>query len=187
MAKGSRSAQEKNRRPGKRHRLTSQAVPTPPISVSTPTPAISHNVLVIYLGRTVDARCAHKSPVGDEQMRQHRGVRQEDGAEDGRQPETPDSTRQPVRRHGRGSRRSIRCGSGRIGGHEAPSAVKRYRAPLALLQMICSRNVPQDRGPVSRYLPNRLLPPLPPFAPVRRPPRSGTPLWQAVCRAVRKP
>jgi hypothetical protein len=46
MAIGSSSAHSKTDRPGKRHIVTSQAVPVPITSTPAPTPATSHKVLV---------------------------------------------------------------------------------------------------------------------------------------------
>ena len=46
MAMGRSRAHSKTPRPGKRHMLVSQAVPTPPIRVPTATPAMSSRELV---------------------------------------------------------------------------------------------------------------------------------------------
>src|SRR3546814_4955896 len=56
-ASGRISAHSKNRRPGKRHMVTSQAVPAPMTGTPMPTPATSTAVLKRYIGSTVEARC----------------------------------------------------------------------------------------------------------------------------------
>ena len=195
MAKGSRSAQEKNRRPGKAAQADQPGRADPADQRQHADAGDQPQRVDDIAGQDGRRQMGPQVAGRDEQVRQHHGNRQENGAENRRQTEPPDGARRPERRRAHGSGGGVQRGNGRIGGHEATSAVRRYRPPLALLQMICSRNVPQVRAPVSRYrrqpLADRRLPPLPPRSlrppAYESPPCRGTPRWPAACRAGRRP
>ena len=76
MASGSNSAQAKNRRPGNWQKVTSHAVMVPVTAHIMPTPSMSCNVVISWVGMTCANRCGHTSPTAPKlsQMSANTGI-----------------------------------------------------------------------------------------------------------------